>query len=155
MLILGKITENSDQARSIMAEKIKSGAALAKFQSLIEAQGGDGSVVDDPDKLPSAATKTQIIANKFGYISDIDAYGIGMAATALGAGRATAEDTIDPGVGIELTQKCGTRVQEGAILATVHHNHDLGPIRDQISKAFTITDSYDVPGPLVIDQIRS
>jgi len=155
MLILGKIAENFDQAQEIMAEKIENGAALAKFQRLIEAQGGDGSVVDDPHKLPSAGAKTQIIASHCGYISEIDAYGIGMAATALGAGRATAEDTIDPAVGIELIQKCGARVEEGAILATVHHNHDLGLIQGNIQKSFVIKDSYEAPDPLVISQIRS
>ena len=78
-----------------------------------------------------------------------------MAATALGAGRAVAEDVIDPAVGVELVKKCGDRVEEGEVLARIHHNSDLGPVADKIRYSYTITDTYDGEGELVLDRISS
>jgi pyrimidine-nucleoside phosphorylase len=112
-------------------------------------------VIDDPDRLPSATRRTEVIASQSGVIGGIDAFGIGTAATALGAGRAVAEDVIDPAVGIELVRKCGERVEKGDVLAIAHHNSDLGRVHENIHNCFDITDSYREPGGLVIDRICS
>lgn len=155
MLVLGEIAANSAEAREMMAEKIKSGQALAKFQEIIEAQGGDSSVVDDLERLPQAPLVTDIISNDSGYISEIDAYGIGTAATALGAGRAKADDVVDPAVGIELLKKCGEKIEKNTVLARVHHRKEIGTLRDKVRETFVISKACPKPMALVIDRIRS
>jgi len=155
MIVLAGIRPDREGARELMKEKIVSGEALARFQALIEAQGGDGGVIDDPDRLPSATRRTEVITSQSGVIGGIDAFGIGTAATALGAGRAVAEDVIDPAVGIELVRTCGERVEKGDVLAIAHHNSDLGRVHENIHNCFDITDSYRDPGGLVIDRICS
>ncbi len=153
MLVLGKIAKDVEHAREILAQKIQGGEALDKFQALIEAQGGDGSVVDDPDRLPSASFKTEITSHESGYVEKIDAYQIGTSATALGAGRETAEDSVDPAVGIELRVKCGSWVDKGTILAIAHHNKPLGLVRDEIEKSFIFSDAFPKEHSLVIAKI--
>jgi len=153
MICMAGICETPAAARELLKAKILSGEALDKFQELIEAQGGDGSVIDDPDRLPTSSRRTEITSQACGVVSDIDAYAVGMAATALGAGRAVAEDVIDPSVGIELLKKCGDRVEEGEVLARIHHNSDLAEVADEIRFSFTISDGYEGPTSLVLDRI--
>ncbi len=155
MLCMAGICDSAPAARELLKRKILSGEALDKFQALIEAQGGDGSIIDDPDQLPTSSRRTEITSKGAGIISAIDAHGVGMAATALGAGRAVAEDVIDPAVGVELVKKCGDRVEEGEVLARIHHNSDLGPVADEIRHSYTITDAYEGEGELILDRISS
>lgn len=118
------------EGRKKMQQVIDDGSALAKLKELIIAQGGDGSVTDDPERLPQAAHITALKAEKSGYIHQATALSLGRLAMQIGAGRATKEDTIDPGAGIVLNKKTGDSVEAGEVLAWVHHNCEL-------SKAWT------------------
>ena len=62
---------------------------LKQFKRFLSAQGGDASVVDDPEKLPQAKYKIELEAKEVGYVSEIVADEVGTAAMLLGAGRAT------------------------------------------------------------------
>ena len=71
-----------------MAEKaIQHGSAWEKFRQLVIAQGGDVSVLDNPDRLPMAGTVEVVKSPRSGYLSRIHARMIGEAAVLLGAGR--------------------------------------------------------------------
>ena len=96
------------------------GSGLRKFAQLIDAQSGDGSVVGDLDRLPTAPVQRPVPAGALGQVAAIDALEIALAAKSLGAGRDRKDAAIDLSVGVVLQKKVGDRVQAGESLATVH-----------------------------------
>ena len=153
MLVLGKAASNLDEARSKLSEAVTSGAGLDLFSRVIQAQGGDASVLDDPSKLPTATQTTEVCATRTGVVSHMDALGLGVAAMKLGAGRATAEDVIDPAVGLELLVKPGANVAENQPLVRIHHQGDAESCRADVLENVIISDTYESPESIVIDVI--
>ncbi|MFQ0970381.1 MULTISPECIES: pyrimidine-nucleoside phosphorylase [Gilliamella] len=146
MVVLADKAKTLEEARIKLHEVIKNGKAIEKFKTLIEAQGGDSSVVDHPEKLASAPYQIALPALKSGYVSKIIADQIGIAAMQLGAGRATKEDIIDPAVGIVLHKKVGDKVTEGEALLTIHANTDkLDTIKQKLYDNITISDNATEP----------
>ncbi|MBI0028745.1 pyrimidine-nucleoside phosphorylase [Gilliamella apicola] len=146
MVVLANKAKTLDEAREKLQEVIKNGKAVEKFKTLIEAQGGDSSVVDNPEKLASAPYQIALPALKSGYVSRIIADQIGIAAMQLGAGRATKEDVIDPSVGIMLHKKVGDKVAEGEALLTIHANTDkIDAIKQKLYDNITISDNAIEP----------
>ena len=146
MVVLANKAKTLDEAREKLQEVIKNGKAVEKFKTLIEAQGGDSSVVDNPEKLASAPYQIALPALKSGYVSRIIADQIGIAAMQLGAGRATKEDVIDPSVGIMLHKKVGDKVVEGEALLTIHANTDkIDAIKQKLYDNITISDNAIEP----------
>jgi len=109
------------EGRRRAAEALDSGAALEAFRRMIEAQGGDAHVVDDPwGVLPRAPVRRPIVAEAAGYLTAVDAAALGRASSDLGAGRKRKGDRIDPAVGIVFRPKVGDRVESGEELGIVH-----------------------------------
>lgn len=121
MLTLAKLAKHDKEAREQMDRAIQSGAALEKFRLMIEAQGGDPRVIDDPRRLPSAPHKAVIKAPHSGYLASFDTRKIGVAASILGAGRAVANDMIDPAVGISIEAKIGEKIGSGQPLFNIYY----------------------------------
>ncbi|MBL1065736.1 thymidine phosphorylase [Streptomyces sp. 7-21] len=91
------------------------GSAMDVWRRMIAAQGGD------PDApLPSARERHTVPAPASGVLTRLDAYGVGLAAWRLGAGRARKEDPVQAAAGVELHAKPGDRVTEGQPLLTLH-----------------------------------
>ncbi len=122
MCVLGGAYGRFDEAFSALNETIVSGRAVEKLKELIKIQSGDPMVVDDISLLPHADTSIEIKAEASGYVNDIDAEEIGVAAMLLGAGRRTKEDSIDFGAGISLKRKLGDWVEAGDVLCVLHTN---------------------------------
>lgn len=123
MLLISKVCSNELQAKEVLQRVIEDGSALKSFRDFVEAQGGNPAVVDDYSLLPMAKEKINVTSPTNGYITKIEAEGLGKFAMVLGAGRARKEDPIDHGVGILLHKKIGDRVSEGDVLATLYVNH--------------------------------
>ena len=156
MLVLGGQADDTAIARTLLAESISSGAALAKFVEVAIAQGGDPAVIEDPGRLVAARKEQVLTAAAAGFVTRCDALDLGVAATRLGAGRETMEDTIDPGAGITVEVKIGDRVDAGDALAVLHFNDNahLGEAIALAGRAFEIGDtSADAP-PLVYEEVR-
>jgi pyrimidine-nucleoside phosphorylase len=96
------------------------GRALARFERLVERQGGDPAVTSERDGLPEAPLQVEWTAPADGFVVRADAYGIGIAAVELGAGRRRIVDEVDPAVGLELLARTGDPVRRGQPLAVVH-----------------------------------
>ena len=122
MIVAGGKAESIDEARTMLKAVIDDGSALELFGKLIEAQGGNASIIHDTSLLPTAKHQIEVPATASGYVTKIEADDIGVAAMLLGAGRATKEDKIDLAVGIVLTKKIGDPVQKGEPLAIIHSN---------------------------------
>jgi len=125
MLVLGGVAKTREEAMPVLQRAISSGAARDKFKAIIAAQGGNAAVVDKPDLLPRAQGTTDVPATSSGYIADMDSFALGLVAMRLGAGRARAEDKVDPAVGLQLLHTVGSYVERGAPMIRVHHNKPL------------------------------
>ncbi len=120
MLVLGGMADSVSAGREAAAAALADGRALEQLRRVVEAQGGNPSVVDDPAILPQAPVRRVLEAERDGWVAEVAARPIGEAAVALGAGRATLDAVIDPAVGIHVTARPGERVSRGQSLATVH-----------------------------------
>lgn len=143
MLVLGEQNPSIETARRIVEQTLRSGKAWQKFLDWIEAQGGDLSVVLDPRKLPTSKLTKEMGAPESGYIHQIHAEKVGLAAVYLGAGRAKKGDPIDYGVGIEVHHKVGDPVKKNDLLFTIHANGEeqLYQAQQTLAKAVIIKES--------------
>ncbi len=119
MLMLVGAAKDPADARSRLEKSIASGKALEKFAQVIEAQGGNPAVVEDPSLLPQAAEVEVFRANRDGVIAQVEPRRIGRAILELGGGRRTIEEEIDASVGFVIPAKPGDRVRAGEPLASI------------------------------------
>lgn len=119
MLFLAKKGTLED-CRKMAEEAVSSGRALEKLKAMAKAQGGDTSVLDDPEKFPKAPVVYEVKAPADGCITGMDTEQFGIASVALGAGRASKGDPIDYSAGLELQKKVGQQVRKGDTLALLH-----------------------------------
>lgn len=115
---------NEEKALTKAYESIENGTALQKFREWIEAQGGDGIIVDDYSLFGKALIEYEIKAEKDGFISKIDAETIGRICVDLGGGRKTKDDKIDHTAGIILIKKTGDKVEKGEVIAKLYTNKE-------------------------------
>jgi pyrimidine-nucleoside phosphorylase len=156
MLILGEKTSSLEEARQWISEILVSGWGWEKFQEMIRAQGGELKDELDNYGLPKAQYQKEVIAEKSGYVSNLNAFLIGHSAMLLGAGRARLEDDIDYAVGIELLKKPGDLVQAGEALALLHLNDEkrMESALLQVSQAYQITPNKPQKPKLILDIIQ-
>jgi pyrimidine-nucleoside phosphorylase len=110
-----------DEGRDEAKAALSSGRAAEVFGRMVEAQGGDPKVVDDPGAvLPRADVTAPIRADRGGFLARVDAEAVGRASVTLGAGRLKKGDPVDPAVGIVFTPKVGDRLEEGEAVGEVH-----------------------------------
>lgn len=154
MLLLAGVADSAAEARALLEQSVSSGAALEVFARVVEAQGGDVAVVDDPSLLPTAPDHHDVLAVSSGTITRCDARGIGVAAMSLGAGRERKEDDIDPAVGITVLAKVGDDVSAGQPLGVLHYRDEqrLARALPLASDAWSIGDAVPPP-PLVIERL--
>ncbi|MCG2292957.1 pyrimidine-nucleoside phosphorylase [Staphylococcus epidermidis] len=146
MVVLAEQAASLDEARQMLIDAIKTGKALNKFKTFLSNQGGDDSIVDSPEKLPSAKYQVEFKAKKDGYITEIIANEIGVASMMLGAGRQTKEDVIDLGVGIVLNKKVGDHVEKGENILTIHTNtKEIDDILYKLDNSITIESKGEAP----------
>jgi pyrimidine-nucleoside phosphorylase len=156
MLQLAGKTEDLEEGKKILRENLKNGKALAKFAEMITAQGGNAKVVADLSLLPTAADRFEVKAEKDGYVSEIKALDVGVAAMILGAGRENKESKIDLAVGLELKKKKADRVSKGDTLAVLHYNDrkNLEEAKSKLLSAYTITEEKTEKNKLVYEIIK-
>ena len=154
MVVLAKKAPDVETAYEQLKEKLHRGEAFNKFKEFVQAQGGDVAQIENPDLLPKADSIIPVKASQSGYVHQIDALSIGLAAMKLGAGRATKDDIIDMAVGVVLDKKVGDSVGEGDVLAYIHANRvDNEEAIAYIQKAYCICKDPVCPPTLIYDVI--
>ena len=138
-------------ARKKLEESISSGAALQKLAEFVKAQGGDERAVYDPALLPQAKLRREFAASESGYVTALEAEGVGRACITLGGGRETKESVIDLSVGIELIKKVGDRVEKGDTLAVVYADDEEKAERaeKQVRACYAFSGSEPVIKPFI------
>ncbi|MCG4281963.1 pyrimidine-nucleoside phosphorylase [Lacticaseibacillus saniviri] len=155
MLVLGQKAPSLEVAIGLAEDALRDGRALKKFKQLIQDQGGDPAVVDNPKLLPQAQYKIAVKAPRAGYVVGIDTNALGVAVMQLGGGRAKKDAALDLAVGLVLHKKLGTPVSEGDTLAMIHANQeDVSAIAAQVQQAYTIDSNVPVVPPLIHKVIR-
>jgi pyrimidine-nucleoside phosphorylase len=156
LIEVSELEHGLEDARNKVQSLVSSGAALQKLGEMIEAQGGDRRVCDQPELLPRSRHKVEFKATGSGYVAGIAAETVGVAAMMLGAGRQRKTDVIDPAAGLVLHVEKGSAVSSGQALATLHCD-DLGRVpaaEKLLAEAFTISAEKPMPEPLIREVIE-
>ncbi|CAN5508518.1 pyrimidine-nucleoside phosphorylase [soil metagenome] len=157
MLMLARRAHDRAEAHRLMEGAIASGGAAEHFQRIIEAQGGNPAVVDDPAIMPQAAEVEIFSAPRRGFISGVAPRVIGRGIAALGGGRTTMEDKLDLSVGFMITARPGDWVEQGEPLATIFARDRAGVDsgRATLRSAITLADEAELPLPLISHRVTS
>ena len=155
VLIGGQASSEADADEKVRAS-LASGAAREKLRQMIKWQGGDDSVVDDVNRLPSARHSHGVTASRAGYVSSLDALLVGRAAVALGAGRDKKSDPVDLSAGLLLHKKPGDVVAAGEPVLELRYNEEsrLSAAVALASQAVVIGDEPPVEAPLVMGWVH-
>ena len=146
MVYLGEKATSLEEARELLKEKLHNGEALEKFKEFIAAQHGNPEVVNDYSLMPQAKDKKEVYAEESGYVAEINADAIGVAAMSLGAGRATKESEIDLSAGLMLHKKVGEKVAKGDLLVTLYANDkDFSEAESLVHQAYKFSSTSVEP----------
>jgi thymidine phosphorylase len=134
------------------AEVLASGAAYAVWERMIAAQGGDPAA-----PLPVAAYVEELVADRSGVLSRLDAYAVGVASWRLGAGRARKEHPVQAAAGVRLLAGLGDEVKVGQPLLELHTDTPdaVAGARAALASGVEISDEPGARPPLVLDAIRA
>jgi pyrimidine-nucleoside phosphorylase len=143
------IEKSQSDAIQRLGRLIQSGAALEKLREMVAAQGGD---LGAPRSI---APKSEVLADRAGYATAINAEQLGMAIIELGGGRKKLGDKLDFSTGLEMRIRLGEKIDRGQPLANVFAPADKAPIaRKMIADAITIADQPVQPPPLIVERIE-
>lgn len=131
--------------------QLESGAAFEKFREFIASQGGSLKEIDNPDLFRRAEFVRDVLCERDGYITKMNAEMIGSSSVILGAGRVRKDDAIDHSAGIILRKKTGDKVQKGDVLATLYTNkrESITSAEELFLKAITVNDEKIEECPLI------
>ena len=154
MLLLAGVEKDPAVARAKLEAGVASGAAFRKFREIVAAQGGDVRVIDEPARLPAAEFQVPVVARRAGYVAEVNAFDVALAALRLGAGRTRAEDKIDPAVGVSRLVKVGECVAAGDVLALIHASDEtaLSEAQSIVEGAVAFSPTPVTP-PKLIDEV--
>jgi pyrimidine-nucleoside phosphorylase len=144
--------------RADLAVLLDNGTALTRFGRMIERQGGDPAVLDDPNVLPAAPVRRTLVANESGVVHAVQARAVGLAAVELGAGRRRVDDRVDPAVGFELHVAPGETVEAGHRMVTIHarteQDAEVAGVRLDAAIVVGPAETAPAPPPLVLDRVE-
>jgi pyrimidine-nucleoside phosphorylase len=157
MLLLGKKADSQVEARYQLEESISSGSGLDYLKKLVQAQGGDVTYIDNPEKFSKAPIKSILTAQQRGTVAEVHARTVGETAVVLGAGRKKKGESIDPAVGILVKVKVGDAVEKGQPVFEVHarNEHTLAEANHRLADAVKIVPEEIDPLPLFYGVINS
>ena len=151
---LAGVAGSTLSAKQTVQRHLTDGSALEKFKKLVEAQGGDISYIDHPEKFPMAKHIRKLPAPKRGYVHTINAAMIARGVHLLGAGRDT-HGKVDHAVGVSEIKKVGTQVKQGEPLMMIHYNDEakLEQALNYFKDAYRLAPKRPTPPPLVVERV--
>src|SRR5207247_2188680 len=156
MLLAAGVEKSTKQARKKLQSVLGSGLAAEKFERMIEAQGGNPKVLEDPSVLPQAQAVEIFAARETGVVTRVEPRTIGRAIVAMGGGRGHGADVIDPSVGFVHSGKPGAKVLADEPFATVFAKDAAGVKLgfEGLERAIEMGDRLaDKPLPLVSHRV--
>src|SRR5262245_23207780 len=155
MLLLAGLTDDTASARRDLEKSIATGQAAERFQQIIEAQGGNPAVLDDPAILPQAAECEIYAAPRRGFVARVEPKSVGRGIVAMGGGRTRVEDKPDPSVGFVISARPGDWVEVGEPIATIfaRDRAGIGDGRNALRNAVFIAEEAEPPLPLISHRV--
>ena len=117
-------SDDLEENKKMILENIENGKAYNKFLELIKSQGGNTEYIENTEKFEKARYVIPVIAEKDGFVEELNAEKVGVISVSLGAGRVKKEDDIDKAVGIILNKKIADEVKRGDVLGFIHANDE-------------------------------
>ncbi len=157
MAVLAGAAPDVATGRGKAEAALADGTALEMFGRVVAAQGGDASVLDHPDRLPTAPVRHTVTADRTGRVLCVDTRAVGDAAVALGAGRATMDADIDPRVGFIFHAFPGDEVAAGDPLVEIHAAEPRGAARAEraLREALTVGEGEALRRPLISHRVSA
>ena len=155
MALLAGAGDTIESCRAAACKALESGAALQKLCDMVSAQGGDASYLQHPETFSRAPVKHELLADRDGYITHMNAEACGEAAMILGAGRVKKEDSIDHSAGIWLLRKTGDAVRAGEVLAVMETAEErfAAEAEPLLRSAYQIGSQQPERRPLILKRI--
>lgn len=149
---LAGVAGSTLSAKQIVQKALKDGSALQNFKEMVKAQGGDVSMIDDPESFPKAKYIRKLPAPKRGYVHTINA---GMIARGVHLLAADKDGKLDPAVGVSEIRKVGTQVKQGEPLMMIHYNNEtlLEAALEYLRSAYRLAPKRPVPPQLVVERV--
>ena len=156
-LVAAGLERSRDDARARLQGTIASGAALRKLAAIIEAQGGNPAVTDDPALLPQAPHSAVYTARSAGRVVAVHPRPVGHGIIAMGGGRVRVEDQVDPSVGFVITARPGDQVAAGQPLATIYARDPAGldAGAEALDRSIEIGNAPPRPRPLISHRVSA
>ncbi|SFT81925.1 pyrimidine-nucleoside phosphorylase [Selenomonas sp. GACV-9] len=154
LYLVGKGT--IEECRAMAEKAIADGSAFETFCTMVREQGGDDSVLRDYEKFAQAPYKQEILAERDGFITKMNAEQIGETSVILGAGRETKDSDIDFSAGLVLHKKYGDAVKKGDSLVTLYTSKEesLKGAERLYREAVVIGDTQPEKEPLVYARVE-
>jgi len=152
---LAGVAGSTLSAKQTVQRHLSDGSALEKFKELVQAQGGDVSYIDHPEKFPQAKHIRKLPAPKRGYVHTINAAMIARGVHLLGAGRQFPHDKIDYAVGVSEIKKVGTQVKQGEPLMMIHYDDEakLEQSLEYFKNAYRLAPKRPTTPPLIVERV--
>ena len=127
MIMLAGIEPDLPSARALAAARLDDGAAVERFARMVAAMGGPADFVEQAAKhLPAAPVVRPVYPERAGFVTGMDAKGVGLALVDMGGGRARPDEMIDLAVGFSGFVQVGDRADEKTPLCLVHARDTAG-----------------------------
>jgi pyrimidine-nucleoside phosphorylase len=152
---LAGVAGSTLSAKQTVQRHLSDGSALEKLKDLVNAQGGDTSYIDHPEKFPHAIHIRKLPAPKRGYVHAINAAMIARGVHLLGAGKEKPHDKIDHSVGISEIKKVGTQMKQGEPLMMIHYNDEvkLDQALEYFKNAYRMAPKRPTPPPAIVERV--
>jgi thymidine phosphorylase len=152
VMVLGGLSAEAGVARAALAKSLSSGSAAERFARMVRCLGGPADLMEHPGRyLAVAPVIAEVPAPRDGHVTAIDTRALGLAVVALGAGRTSPGQAINPAVGLDRLVPQGARMRAGEPLARVHAASADGARQaaQAVARAFQIGDAAQAPPPLI------
>ncbi len=152
LLVMGGLAADADAARRAVDEALASGRAAERFARMVAALGGPADLIENADRhLPRAPVEHPATPERAGVVAAVDARRLGVVVMELGGARRTADDRIDPAVGLTHVSGIGESVGPDRPLCVVHARGEAAAARaaDAVRAAVSVGDEAAQPGPVV------
>ncbi len=146
MVSLGKNIDFDDAKKEVIAN-LENGHAYRKFKEMVEYQHGN------IDNIPVSKHVFSCKSSKTGFITEINAYKLGMIERRMNENRFNQDNLIDATVGFILNKKVGDYVLENEELIKVYLNTNDVNVKD-ILDCFEISDMSVPALPLIYEIIK-
>lgn len=142
MLLNAKKVKNEEEGIKLVNEVLDNGTAYVKFKKIVMAQGGDVSFVEDESKFTFGKNVLEIRAEEEGYITKLNAFGLGRVLAKIYGGREKKGDAIDHEASIILNKKINNYVKKNDIILTIYYNKctNLNELKNDFKNIIEITD---------------